>query len=271
MGVINLHADSFADVGKVLDPEGVVAYAKQLVAQGAAFIDVGAEPTNPQVNPVKGIESQLALLQPVLPALCSELSVPISLDTSKPELMQKAVEMGVSLINDVRALREPGALEIVAELDVPVCLMHMEYPHGVPSQWQLDLSADGLVDHVAAFLEQRIEACLRGGINEKNLLIDPGFGAGNFGKTMQHNFALLAQLDRFQAFGLPILIGTSRKTFIGELLDQSHDQRLIGSVVSAMLAIQKGADIVRVHDVKETVDALTVLRATTQLERKYDN
>ncbi|MFB2679850.1 dihydropteroate synthase [Shewanella mangrovisoli] len=255
MGILNVTPDSFSDGGKFSSFELACQHADEMVAQGALIIDIGGESTRPGAADVT-VEDELARVIPLVEYVAKHHDVWISVDTSKPEVMRQAVNAGAHLINDVRALLEPGALETAAQLNVPICLMHMQ---GAPRSMQTAPEYQDLVADVYEFLRERIQACLNAGIPRERLLIDPGFG---FGKTLEHNYELLAKLERFEQFELPILIGLSRKSMIGNLLARPTSERLAGSLAGAMIAAQKGAHIIRVHDVPETVDVLKVLQAT---------
>lgn len=255
MGILNVTPDSFSDGGKFSSFELACQHADEMVAQGALIIDIGGESTRPGAADVS-VEDELARVVPLVEYVAKHHDVWISVDTSKPEVMRQAVNAGAHLINDVRALLEPGALETAAQLNVPICLMHMQ---GAPRTMQTAPEYQDLVADVSQFLTERIQACIEAGIPRERLLIDPGFG---FGKTLEHNYELLAKLERFEQFELPILIGLSRKSMIGNLLARPTSERLAGSLAGAMIAAQKGAHIIRVHDVPETVDVLKVLQAT---------
>ncbi|ABK47259.1 Dihydropteroate synthase [Shewanella sp. ANA-3] len=255
MGILNVTPDSFSDGGKFSSFELACQHADEMVAQGALIIDIGGESTRPGAADVS-VQDELARVIPLVEYVAKHHDVWISVDTSKPEVMRQAVNAGAHLINDVRALLEPGALETAAQLNVPICLMHMQ---GAPRSMQTAPEYQDLVADVSEFLYERIQACIDAGIPRERLLIDPGFG---FGKTLEHNYELLAKLDSFEQFELPILIGLSRKSMIGNLLARPTSERLAGSLAGAMIAAQKGAHIIRVHDVPETVDMLKVLQAT---------
>lgn len=229
-----------------------------MVEEGAAIIDIGGESTRPGAAEVP-LEEELRRVIPIVEALAAELPVPISVDTNKPEVMRAAVRAGATFVNDIMALQAPGALEVAAEAQVPVCLMHMQ---GTPRTMQIEPRYDDVVVEVMDFLRERIDACLAAGIARENLLIDPGFG---FGKTLEHNCRLLRELDRFQELDLPVLVGLSRKSMFGQLLGQPVDKRLYGSLAGAVLSAWKGASIVRVHDVRATFEALTVTDAFARL------
>ncbi|VEE63083.1 Dihydropteroate synthase [Shewanella putrefaciens] len=255
MGILNVTPDSFSDGGKFSSFELACQHADDMVAQGALIIDIGGESTRPGAADVT-VEDELARVIPLVEYVAKHHDVWISVDTSKPEVMRQAVNAGAHLINDVRALLEPGALETAAQLNVPICLMHMQ---GAPRSMQTAPEYQDVVADVSEFLCERIQACIDVGIPRERLLIDPGFG---FGKTLEHNYELLAKLERFEQFELPILIGLSRKSMIGNLLARPTSERLAGSLAGAMIAAQKGAHIIRVHNVPETVDMLKVLQAT---------
>lgn len=260
MGIINLAPESFSSVGRCLTIDEAIAHGVKLAAQGATIIDIGGEPTHPKLNPVTPEDLELQRVIPVVSALSQELSIPISVDTSKPKVIEAVLAAGANLINDVRALQLPGALEIVAEAQVPVCLMHMRYPYGVPKLLPANQKEENIVNEVKDFLQERINCCLQAGIKQDNLIVDPGIGHGSFGKSTRENLLLLKHMHEFKTFDLPLLVGTSRKTFIGELFDVSPEYRLPGSLASALMAIRNGADIIRVHDVAETVQALRMMQ-----------
>ena len=252
MGILNVTPDSFSDGGRYLDLGAAVERAWRMVEEGADIIDVGGESTRPGAAPVP-MEEEMIRVVPVIEAIAAKLPVPVSVDTSKPEVMGAAVVAGAGLVNDVRALRAPGALEMVAAFGVPVCLMHMR---GEPRTMQRAPAYRDVVAKVRAFLLERVAACEAAGIPRERILIDPGFG---FGKTLEHNLALMRRLDAFVETGLPVLVGVSRKSMIGALLgDAPVERRLHGSVAAAVVAACKGAAIVRVHDVAPTVEALRV-------------
>jgi dihydropteroate synthase len=257
MGILNLTPDSFSDGGLYERKEAALAHARQMAAAGAAIIDLGGESTRPGAEPVSE-QQELERVIPVLETLSRELDVALSIDTSKPGVMREAVAAGAGLINDVAALRAPGALQTAAELQLPVCLMHMR---GEPRTMQQSPAYGDVVQDVMTFLRERILACQAAGIPRSRLLIDPGFG---FGKTLAHNLQLLKRLDELRALAVPVLVGLSRKSMIGALLgDAPVDERLHGSVAAAVLAVLKGAVIVRTHDVRATVDAFRVVTAVT--------
>ncbi|MEO8160827.1 MAG: dihydropteroate synthase [Arenimonas sp.] len=254
MGIVNVTPDSFADGGEHADTEAAVAHGLRLVAEGADLLDVGGESTRPGAGEVP-LEEELRRVIPVIERLARECTLPISIDTSKPEVMRAAVAAGAGMVNDPYALRRDGALETAASLGVPVCLMHML---GTPQDMQLDPHYEDVVAEVHGFFTQRLFACEMAGIPNKQLLVDPGFG---FGKNLEHNLKLLRQLARFAELGVPVLAGLSRKGMIGALTGRAVGERVTGSVVAALIAVQNGATIVRVHDVAATVDALAVWSA----------
>ncbi|MEE4361342.1 MAG: dihydropteroate synthase [Pseudomonadales bacterium] len=259
MGILNVTTDSFSDGGEllragVLDLDALLRRGEAMVAAGAAVLDVGAESTRPGAIPVpEALEGERVVT--AVEALCRHFDVPVSVDTSAPGVMTAAVEAGAGLINDVRALRRPGALAAAAASGVPVCLMHMQ---GEPGTMQEDPHYGDVVREVVAFLEARISAAVGAGIARERLLVDPGFG---FGKTLAHNLELLRQLAALRGLALPILVGLSRKRMLGELTGRPVEQRIASGVAAAVIAAERGASIVRTHDVAATVDALRILAA----------
>lgn len=255
MGILNLTPDSFSDGGLFTSKDAALAHARQMVREGAACIDIGGESTRPGAQSVSE-QQELDRVLPVIEALSRELEIPLSIDTSKPVVMREAVAAGAGLINDVLALRAPGALEVAAGLQVPVCLMHMQ---GEPRSMQQSPQYTDVVEEVGAFLAERVATCCAAGIPKARLLLDPGFG---FGKTLQHNLRLLKHLAVLQQLAVPLLVGISRKSMIGAVLGgASVDERLFGSLAAAVLAVLKGAAIIRTHDVRATTDALKVVAA----------
>lgn len=254
MGILNVTPDSFSDGGRFRRPGAAVAQAQQMAADGAAIIDIGGESTRPGAAPV-GVEEELERVIPVVERLTAELEIPLSVDTSKPQVMQASVAAGAGMINDVKALQAEGALHMAASLGVPVCLMHMQ---GEPRTMQASPHYQDVVAEVGGFLETRIEACVDAGIVRERIIADPGFG---FGKSLAHNLLLLRELERFQRLGVPLMAGISRKSMIGLLTGRESDERLAGSLAAAVMAVERGAAIVRVHDVAPTVDALKVATA----------
>ena len=253
-GIINVTPDSFSDGGLHFDAGAAIAHGLWLVEEGADLLDVGGESTRPGADEVSTEEEMLRVV-PVIEALAKQTSIPIAVDTSKAEVMRAAVAAGAGFINDIFALRRDGALDAAADLKVPVCLMHMQ---GEPRTMQQAPHYDDVVSDVRRFLAERIFACEMSGIDKKRIVVDPGFG---FGKTIEHNLALLRTLDQFAALGVPLLVGLSRKGMIGTLTGRENPaDRAAGSAAAAMLAVQKGAAIVRVHDVAATRDVLAVLQ-----------
>lgn len=260
MGILNVTPDSFSDGGLYRSVEQAVEQAEAMVEQGAELIDVGGESTRPGAEAVS-LEEETERVIPVIEALTKRnLNAVISIDTQKPEIMKRSVEAGASMINDVYALRQPGAIEVAASLKVPVCLMHMQ---GLPQTMQAHPHYDDVIAEVMTFLQQRIDACVQGGISKQDLLIDPGFG---FGKSLQHNLSLMKHLEEFKRLGLPILIGVSRKRMIGDILNKAVTERTIGSVVCATMAMLAGAAILRVHDVEQTRQAVKLYSAIQQAD-----
>ena len=255
MGIVNVTPDSFSDGGAHADPEAAVAHGLRLAAEGADVLDVGGESTRPGAGEVP-LEEELRRVVPVIERLARETALPISVDTSKPEVMRAAVAAGAGMVNDVYALRREGALDAAAELGVPVVLTHML---GEPRSMQDDPRYDDVVGDVHRFLAERIFVAEMAGIAKKRIVVDPGFG---FGKTTRHNLQLLAQLERFTELGVPVLAGLSRKRTIGELTGgEAPAERVHGSVAAHLIAAQRGARLLRVHDVAATVDALRVWNA----------
>jgi dihydropteroate synthase len=253
MGVVNVTPDSFYDGGRHADAAAAIAHARQLVAEGADLLDVGGESSRPGAASVTA-EEELVRILPVLAGI-ADLGVPVSVDTIKPEVMRAALERGATMINDITALATPGAVELVATSDAAVCLMHMQ---GSPRTMQAEPTYADVTAEVRDFLADRAAACIRAGIARDRIVVDPGFG---FGKTVGHNLTLLARLGEIAALGFPVLAGWSRKSSLGRITGRPADDRLAASVAAAMLAVQRGAKIVRVHDVAATRDALAVLAA----------
>lgn len=252
-GVVNLTPDSFSDGGKLPTPETAIAYALNLRAQGADILDIGGESTRPGAVPVDEDE-EWRRIHPVLEALVKK-DLPVSVDTRKPAIMRAAIEAGAAMINDVEALRAPGSLEIVARSDAAVCLMHMQ---GEPQTMQEQPVYADVVNEVRSFLAARIQACEKAGIGRERIAIDPGFG---FGKALEHNLALLRQLDALQDLGVPVLAGLSRKAMLGALTGRPLDQREYAGIAAHLLAVARGARILRVHDVAAMKDALSIWNA----------
>lgn len=255
MGILNFTPDSFSDRGQFFQLDKALVQVETMLQQGASIIDIGGESTRPMAEEVT-LEQELERVIPLVEAVRQRFDCWISVDTSKALVMQEAANAGMDLINDIRALREPNALQTAVQLGLPVCIMHMQ---GQPRTMQLNPHYDDVVADVLKFMQQRTEQCLTSGIKKENLLWDPGFG---FGKSVQHNYCLLQQLSVFCEQGYPVLAGISRKSMIGTVLDKTVGQRTVGSVVAALIAAMKGACILRVHDVGETADALKIWQAT---------
>jgi dihydropteroate synthase len=253
MGVVNVTPDSFYDGGRHGSPAAAIAHARRLVEEGADLLDIGGESSRPGAEAVP-LDEELARVLPVLDGLC-ELAVPVSVDTTKPDVMRAAIAGGAAMINDITALQTPGALEAVAESPAAVCLMHMQ---GAPRTMQANPTYDDVVTEVRDFLSGRARACVAAGIGRDRIVLDPGFG---FGKTVDHNLELLRRLDEIAAAGFPVLAGWSRKSSLGRITGRAPEERLAGSLAAALIAAQRGAKIVRVHDVAATRDALAVLAA----------
>jgi dihydropteroate synthase len=255
MGIVNVTPDSFSDGGRFDSVDKALAHARRLVAEGADMLDVGGESTRPGAAPVEA-RSEIERVVPVIEAIGGELDVPVSVDTMKAEVMRAAVAAGAAMINDVNGLRDPQALAAAAELGVPVCIMHMQ---GEPRTMQHNPHYSDVVEDLLMFFRERVAACLDAGMAQRNLVLDPGFG---FGKSLEHNLDLLDRFGRFREFGLPLLAGLSRKSMLGRITGRENaDQRVAASVAGAVLAAERGADILRVHDVAETVDAVKVIHA----------
>ncbi|MCB5191610.1 dihydropteroate synthase [Methylobacillus arboreus] len=254
MGIVNVTPDSFSDGGRYASAELAVAHALQLVAEGADILDIGGESTRPNATPVS-LDEELSRVIPVIERLVREVEVPLSIDTYKPEVMREAVNAGAAIINDICGLQAPGALDAAAEGNAGVCLMHMQ---GTPQTMQQNPTYGDVVQEVKAFLEERLQASQAAGIAAERIVLDPGFG---FGKRTVHNIALLNGLPEVLSLGRPLLVGLSRKSVLGQILGSDVDQRLHGSLAASVVSVMKGARIVRVHDVKATVDALKVVDA----------
>mgnify|MGYP001790783604 FL=1 len=257
MGILNFTPDSFSDSGQFFSLDKALFQVEKMLKEGATIIDIGGESTRPMADEVSEAE-ELQRVIPLVEAVQKRFDCWISVDTSKAVVMQEAAKVGMDLINDIRALREPGALEIAGQLNLPTCIMHMQ---GQPRTMQTNPHYDDVVQDVYQFLETRTQACLDAGIAKENIIWDMGFG---FGKTVQHNYKLLQQLAQFCKSGYPILAGLSRKSMIGAVLDKPVTERVVGSVAGALIAAQNGATILRVHDVAATADALKVWQATQQ-------
>ncbi len=260
MGIVNVTPDSFSDGGQFLDFERALAHGERMIAEGADLLDIGGESTRPGAAGV-GVEDELARVIPLVRAL-RDRGVPISVDTSKPEVMRAALAEGAAVVNDVRALQSPRALEAVAASDCGIVLMHMQ---GEPRTMQVAPQYDDVVREVGTFLRGRRDALVAAGVARERIALDPGFG---FGKTVAHNFALLARLDELAALGQPLLVGLSRKSMLGHASGRAVGERVYASVAAALLAVQRGARIVRVHDVAATRDALAVWQAVIEQGEK---
>lgn len=254
MGVLNVTPDSFSDGGRFNQIDLALARVREMVADGAAFIDVGGESTRPGATPVP-LQEELDRVCPVVEAIARELDVVVSVDTSAPQVMRESVALGAGLINDVRALQRPGAPEEAARAAVPVCLMHIQ---GEPDHMQDNPRYRNVCQDVSAFLSERLKAMAAAGVPAERILLDPGFG---FGKTVKHNFQLLNALEQLQQLGHPLLVGLSRKSMLGHVTGRDVGERLSASIAAATIAAIKGASIIRVHDVRETVDAIKVVEA----------
>jgi len=255
MGVLNVTPDSFSDGGLFVHPEAALRQGATMAAEGAAIVDVGGESTRPGSDPVS-VEQEIARVVPIVEALRGKVAARISVDTSKAEVARRALAAGAAIVNDVTALRgDPAMAGVVTEAGCPVCLMHML---GAPRTMQEDPRYADVVDDVLAFLEERLAFAVAQGVAEEQVLLDPGIG---FGKTLEHNLLLLRHLDRFVALGRPVVLGTSRKRFLGAILDAEPQDRLFGTVATTVMGALAGAAVFRVHDVKPNVEALRVTEA----------
>jgi dihydropteroate synthase len=252
MGILNVTPDSFSDGGAFDMLENGLVQAALMLFEGAEIIDIGGESTRPGAQAVS-VQQELDRVIPVIESISQRFDTIISIDTSKAQVMTEAVNAGASMINDVRALRENGALDAAVAAKVPVCLMHMQ---GQPGMMQQAPCYDDVIKDVMLFLQQRISVCCEAGLAESQIIVDPGFG---FGKSLEHNYQILARLEKFHQLKVPVLAGMSRKSMIGNLLQRKIDERLAGNIAAATVAAQKGAQIIRVHDVKETVDAVKIV------------
>ena len=254
MGILNVTPDSFSDGGRFIDADSALRQVEAMIQQGADIIDVGGESTRPGAEKVSE-QQELERTIPVIEAIKSRFDTWVSLDTSKAEVIKEGAKAGIDLINDVYALSQPNALLAAAETTLPICLMHMQ---GDPKTMQQSPQYQDLITEIEAFFENKIQQCIAVGISRDRLVLDPGFG---FGKTLSNNYQLLEQLDRFKSFQLPLLVGLSRKSMLGNLLKLATDERQLASVIAATLALTKGANIVRVHDVAETKQAIQLFNA----------
>ena len=254
MGILNVTPDSFSDGGRFTDLDKALKQALLMHEQGAAIIDIGGESTRPGALPVP-LDEELQRVIPVIKKIREHSDVPVSIDTSKPEVMQAAIEAGANMVNDVNALNAEGALEVCVKYQVPVCLMHKQ---GDPLTMQDNPRYANAVNEIKQYLSERVKRCIEAGLPADRICIDPGFG---FGKSLENNLSLLKQIDKLCALGYPVLVGVSRKSMFGQLLDRGIDERLIASVSAVVIAYQKGARFFRVHDVAETCDALKLCEA----------
>jgi len=254
MGIVNVTPDSFSDGGHYSRLDQAVSHAQKLIGDGADILDIGGESTRPNATPVS-LQEELDRVIPLIEALAPNVNIPLSIDTYKPQVMQAAIAAGASIVNDVRALQEEGALDVVANSTAGVCLMHMQ---GNPQTMQLDPQYQNVVREVQDFLANRLNICLKKGIAPERICLDPGFG---FGKTRAHNIALIQQLECFASLNQPLLVGLSRKSVLGQVTGHDVDSRLYASIAASVISAMKGAHIVRVHDVKATVEALKVVQA----------
>ena len=257
MGIVNVTPDSFSDGGKFTQTHLAIELALTLTEEGADILDIGGESTRPNATPVS-LQEELDRVIPVIEGLVKQVNIPISIDTYKPQVMQAAINAGASIVNDVRALQEDDALSIVAASDVGVCLMHMQ---GTPQTMQINPQYNDVIAEVKAFLQQRLLACEEVGITKNRILLDPGFG---FGKTRAHNITLIQHLASFSSLGQPLLVGLSRKSVLGQVTGHDVDARLYASVAASVISAMVGAKIMRVHDVKASVEALKIVSAIQQ-------
>ena len=263
MGILNVTPDSFSDGGAFDMLENGLTQTALMLSEGADIIDIGGESTRPGAQEVS-VQKELDRVIPVIESISQRFNTIISIDTSKAQVMSEAIMAGAHFINDVRALQENGALDAAVEAQVPVCLMHMQ---GQPRVMQQNPLYDDVVKDVMTFLQQRISICREAGIAKENIIVDPGFG---FGKTLEHNYQMLSNFEEFHKLNVPVLAGMSRKSMIGNLLQREIEQRLAGNIAVATVAAQKGAQIIRVHDVKETVDAVKIINML-KAYRNYNN
>ena len=252
MGILNITPDSFSDGGQYLTLDSALKRAHQMIEEGVDIIDIGGESTRPGSDPVSADE-ELKRITPIIEALKKESDIAISIDTYKPQVMKAVIDLDVAMINDVYALSQHGAIDIMKESNVGICLMHMQ---GTPKTMQVNPQYTNVVSEVKLFLEARAKHLMSEGIDKSRIILDPGFG---FGKTFEHNIELLQQLESFQTLKLPLLVGLSRKSFIRKILNGDYDDHLSGSISAAIFSVIKGAKILRVHDVKETKSALKII------------
>jgi len=252
MGILNITPDSFSDGGKYLDFSDALKRAHAMIEEGVDIIDIGGESTRPGSDPVS-IDEELKRIIPIIEALKRDSDIAISVDTYKPEVMKEVIDMDVAMINDVYALTQPGAIDVIKKSKVGICLMHMQ---GTPKTMQINPTYKNVVSEVQSFLKGRAEMLISEGIDQSRIILDPGFG---FGKTFEHNIEMLKKLESFQSLKFPLLVGLSRKSFIRKILNGEHDDHLSGSISAAIFSVLKGAKILRVHDVKETLSALKII------------
>ncbi|EPQ7200265.1 MULTISPECIES: dihydropteroate synthase [Providencia] len=261
MGILNVTPDSFSDGGTHNRYHDALEHAAKMVNEGASIIDIGGESTRPGAAEVS-VNEELDRVIPIVEAIAQRFDVWISVDTSKAEVMSEAAKAGMHLINDIRSLHEPGAIEVAAQSGLPVCIMHMQ---GQPRTMQDAPNYENVVADIKAYFDAEIARCVAAGIDKQQIILDPGFG---FGKNLSHNYQLLANLDQFHDFGLPLLAGMSRKSMIGNLLNVPPQERLVGSIACATIAAMQGAQVIRVHDVKETVQAMQIVQMTLSEKEK---
>ncbi|MBY5936653.1 dihydropteroate synthase [Marinobacter nauticus] len=257
MGILNVTPDSFSDGGRFNSRESALARARQMVSDGASFIDVGGESTRPGASEVS-TQEELDRVCPVVEAIAKELDTVISVDTSNPVVMAETARLGAGLINDVRALQREGAPEVAAKAGIPVCIMHIQ---GEPDTMQDDPRYRNVRREVSSFLTERMRVAEQAGIRADNIILDPGFG---FGKNVEHNYQLLATLEQLHILGHPLLVGVSRKSMLGAVTGRDVNERLPASLAAATISAMKGASILRVHDVRETVDAVRIVTAVKE-------
>ena len=263
MGILNVTPDSFSDGGKFSHFDRAFRQVELMIDNGVDIIDIGGESTRPGAIDVSE-KDEIARVIPLLKAIKSRFDTCVSIDTSKAVVMSEAITYGADMINDVRALQNEDCLDVIAQSDVSVCLMHMQ---GMPRTMQEKPHYKNIINDILSFFEQRIRTCEQKGIKKERLILDPGFG---FGKTLEHNYQMLAQLSLFKKLNLPLLVGTSRKSMLGQLLNRDVSQRLAGSLTTAIVAVQQGASIIRVHDVAETVDAIKILTEVAKYKAEVE-
>jgi len=260
MGILNVTLDSFSDGGHFVSFDNALKQVELMITSGVDIIDIGGESTRPGAVVVSE-RDEITRVIPLLKAIKSRFDIAVSIDTSKAGVMTEAIIHGANMINDVRALQNKGCLDVVAQSDVKICLMHMQ---GMPRTMQENPHYNNVIEDIINFFVQRIESCEQKGIEKHRLILDPGFG---FGKTLKHNYQMLADFGQFKKFHLPLLAGISRKAMLGNLLNRDVEQRLAGSLTAGIVAVQQGASIIRVHDVPETVDAIKILTAVARYKK----